>query len=300
MPAKVLRSEATTILFRHRDLKGLNLFRTRQMPSPPILCNGGVEAGIIQKVVSMQVVGVIPARWGSTRFPGKSLTPLGGKPLIQWVFDRCRQARRLNRLLVATDDDRIRRVVEAFGGDVVMTRSDHPSGTDRVAEAIRQLPADVIVNVQGDEPMIDPVLVDRLVESMVSELGWDMATAAAPLTSADEAQRASVCKVVFNGMGQALYFSRWPIPFVRDPSFRPKGVLYWRHVGIYLYRRQFLERLVKEPPSMLEQAECLEQLRALHLGGRIKVLPVETAGMGVDVPEDVAVVEAALRRTMLK
>jgi len=242
----------------------------------------------------MRVVGVIPSRWGSTRFPGKSLAPVCGKPLIQWVVERCRQARRLNDLVVATDDDRIRKAVESFGGRVVMTRGDHPSGTDRVAEAVRHDPADVVVNIQGDEPLIDPDLIDRLVAVMLSTSGWDMATAAAPL-AVEEAGRVTICKVVVDTAGRALYFSRAPIPHIRERDFSAVGTVYWRHIGIYLYRAAFLKRMVAEPPCLLERAECLEQLRALYLGGHIKVEKTQHQGIGVDTPSDVPVVEKALR-----
>ena len=242
----------------------------------------------------MRVVGVIPSRWGSTRFPGKSLTLICGKPLIQWVVERCRQARRLDDLVVATDDERIRKVVESFGGRVVMTRHDHPSGTDRVAEAVRHDHADVIVNIQGDEPLIDPDLIDRLVAVMLPAVGWDMATAAAPL-AAEEAARPTICKVVMDAEGRALYFSRAPIPHIRDRDFNAVDTVYWRHIGIYLYRTAFLTKLVAAPPCLLERAECLEQLRALHLGGRIKVEATRHAGVGVDTPADVPVVEKLLR-----
>ncbi|MCX6993438.1 MAG: 3-deoxy-manno-octulosonate cytidylyltransferase [Kiritimatiellaeota bacterium] len=243
----------------------------------------------------MRVVGVIPSRWGSTRFPGKSLALICGKPLIQWVVERCRQARRLDDLVVATDDDRIRKAVESFGGRVVMTRGDHPSGTDRVAEAVQHAPADVIVNIQGDEPLIDPDLIDRLVAVMLGAAEWDMATAAAPL-AAEEAGRATICKVVVDAEGRALYFSRALIPHIRERDFHAAaGTVYWRHIGIYLYRAAFLKRIVAEPPCLLERAECLEQLRALYLGGRIKVEQTQHLGVGVDTPADVPMVEKALR-----
>lgn len=242
----------------------------------------------------MRVVGVIPSRWGSTRFPGKSLAPICGKPLIQWVVERCRQARRLNDLVVATDDDRIRKAVESFGAKVVMTRGDHPSGTDRVAEAVQHDPADVVVNIQGDEPLIDPDLIDRLVVVMLDSSGWDMATAAAPL-AAEEAERATICKVVVDVEGRALYFSRARIPHIRERDFHDAGTIYWRHIGIYVYRTAFLKRIVAEPPCLLERSEFLEQLRALYLGGRIKVEKTKHLGVGVDTPADVPVVEKALR-----
>jgi len=249
----------------------------------------------------MRTIGVIPARWGSTRFPGKGLAQLCGKPLVQWVWERCRQARRLDELVVATDDERIRQAAAACGARVVMTSAGHPSGTDRVAEAARGLPADLVVNIQGDEPLMDPALIDQLVD-MARATAWDMVTAAAPMAAPGDAahiQSPSVCKVVFDAAGRALYFSRHPIPFVREAQFRPDGPLYWRHIGIYLYRRDFLERLVREPPSLLERAECLEQLRALHIGGAIGVAQTAYAGTGVDTPADVPAAEAALRRAGL-
>lgn len=242
----------------------------------------------------MNIIGVIPARWKSTRFPGKSLTPLCGKPLIQWVVERCRLARRLDEVIVATDDERIRRAVAGLGIRVVMTRSDHPSGTDRVAEATRGLNVDVVANIQGDEPLIDPGLIDRLVDSMNTEHRWDMATAAAPLDV--EVQNPSVCKVVFDREDQALYFSRSPIPFIRNQDFSVDQPVHWRHIGIYLYRTDFLKKLVAEPPCLMERAECLEQLRALYLGARIKVLRTDQAGLGVDMPQDVPNVEAMMKQ----
>lgn len=241
------------------------------------------------------VIGVIPARWGSTRFPGKSLAPICGKPLIHWVIERVLRARRLSEVLVATDDMRIADAVGGKGVRAVMTRPDHPSGTDRIAEAVGRTRADVIINIQGDEPLIDPGLIDRLADSMLSKLEWDMATAAAPLTDEKELNTASVVKVVCNKFGQALYFSRSVIPFVRDADTEHEG-LYWRHVGIYAYRGAFLKKLVKTAPCALEKAEKLEQLRALHIGGRILVLKAGRAGIGVDTPADVKYVEKELRK----
>jgi len=239
------------------------------------------------------VVGVIPARWASTRLPGKALAPLCGKPLIQWVLERVRAARRLDDVIVATDDERIRAAVARLGGKAVMTRPDHPSGTDRVAEAVAGMEAGIVINIQGDEPLIDPGLIDGLAQAMVEDSGWDMATAAAPVRCEEELNRPSVVKVVCDGSGRALYFSRSVIPFVRDTP--PAGLEHWRHVGIYAYRRAFLNRLVATAPCVLEQAEKLEQLRALHLGGRIKVVRTVEAGLGVDTPGDIALAEAALR-----
>jgi 3-deoxy-manno-octulosonate cytidylyltransferase (CMP-KDO synthetase) len=243
-----------------------------------------------------KIAGIIPSRWGSTRFPGKSLAPIAGKPLVQWVVERASQAVRLDVVAVATDDDRIRKACEAFGARVVMTRDDHPSGTDRVAEAAELLEADVVVNIQGDEPMIDPVLIDRVAGVLCEDDAWDMATAAVPLGSDEALQSPDVVKVVFGEAGRALYFSRAPIPHVRDTEeSRELGALiFWRHIGIYGYRRSYLERLVKQPQSLLERAEKLEQLRALHMGARICVIQTEEAGPGVDTPDDIEIAEAAL------
>ncbi|MBI2440728.1 MAG: 3-deoxy-manno-octulosonate cytidylyltransferase [Lentisphaerae bacterium] len=246
----------------------------------------------------MRAVAVIPARWGSTRFPGKSLALIAGKPLIQRVLERCRQAKRLDDLLVATDDERIQKAVTALGARVVMTRRGHLSGTDRVAEAVRGCQAEVVVNVQGDEPLIDPNLIDRLVAVMLAGSEWDMATAAAPL-GADEARQSSICKVVVAADGRALYFSRAPIPYIRERDFQVAETIYWRHIGIYAYRAAFLATLAAAESCLLERAECLEQLRALYLGGRIKVETVAQTSLGVDTPEDVGKVEAALREAGL-
>jgi len=247
-----------------------------------------------------RIVGVIPSRWGSTRFPGKSLAMIGNKPLVVWVIERARQASRLDEILVATDDDRIADVARTAGAAVVMTRADHPSGTDRIAEAIQQIQADVVINIQGDEPLIDPDLIDRVADVLSGSESWDMATAAAPLQTVEELHNPDVVKVVRTLKGQALYFSRSPIPFVRGAaaSFEPTGV-HLRHIGLYGYQRSFLVRLVKEPPGQLEELEKLEQLRALALGCRMKVLDGTTNGIGVDSPSDVPRAEALLRHAGL-
>ena len=245
----------------------------------------------------IRIVGVIPARWGSTRFPGKSLAPIAGKPLIQRVVEQVRKAARLDEVLVATDDDRIRRAVESLGARAVMTRSDHASGSDRIAEAVKNVQADVVVNIQGDEPLIDPGLIDELGQAMASDAAWDMATAAAPLNDPRDLANPSVVKVVFNRQGQALYFSRSVIPYIRDADPEAgEEPLHWRHIGIYAYRRAFLERFVAAPPCLLEKAEKLEQLRALDLGGRMKVVKAASCGLGVDTPEDVKRVEEAIKK----
>ena len=211
--------------------------------------------------------------------------------MILRVAEQALKAERLQSVLVATDDSRIFDTVNEaglFGVKAVMTRSDHPSGTDRIAEAVAEVPCDAIVNIQGDEPLIDPKLIDRLAAE-ISAGEWDMVTAAAPMNPADLTD-ASVVKAVFSRAGQALYFSRSPIPFLRDASGSAEKV-YWRHIGIYAYRRDYLLKLVAETPCSLEKMEKLEQLRALYVGCRMKVIPVDQAGVGVDTPEDVAKAE---------
>ena len=248
-----------------------------------------------------RAIGVIPSRWGSTRFPGKSLAPVGGKPLLAWVVQRARQARRLAEILVATDDARIAAAAESFGVAVALTSPDHPSGTDRIAEAIRGRAADVVVNVQGDEPLIDPALIDRVAGTLLDAADWDMATAAAPIRSAEELHNSDVVKVVRARDGRALYFSRSVIPHVRGApaGHPPVPGEHFRHIGIYGYRRAFLERLVREPPCALENLEKLEQLRALSIGCRMAVLDGEAFGIGVDSPADVPKAEALLRQAGL-
>jgi len=242
----------------------------------------------------MKVVGIIPARWGSTRFPGKALVDIAGKPLVCRVLERAQLATKLDDVVVATDDERIVEAVKAHGGAAVMTRSDHPSGSDRIAEAAEKLGADIVINIQGDEPLIDPELIDALADVMIEEPTWDMATAASPIESDEDVQDPGIVKVVWGAEQRALYFSRAPIPYDRDSSGEVGDVLYWRHIGIYAYQFAFLKRMVSEPQCLLERVEKLEQLRALHIGARMKVLQTRDAGPGVDTPKDVARAEAAL------
>ncbi len=247
-------------------------------------------------MANKRVIGVIPARWASTRLPGKPLAMIAGKPMIQRVAERVVQAKSLDAVLVAADDPRIIAAVESAaipGVRAVMTRIDHPSGTDRIAEAIGQEPCDVAINVQGDEPLMDPALIDRLTEVMVSG-DWDMATAATPIESEEVLNNQSVVKAVFARDGQALYFSRAPIPHVRNAGTDAAGA-HWRHLGIYAYRRDYLLKLVAEPPCALENLEKLEQLRALHIGCRMNILQTDEVGIGVDTPEDVEKVERILK-----
>ncbi len=243
-----------------------------------------------------RVVGIIPARWASSRFPGKMLTSLCGKPLIQWVWERAVQSTELAAIVVATDDQRIQDAVQQFGGEVIMTAPELPSGTDRVAAALAGQEADAAINIQGDEPLIEPALIDQLAREIGSTESWDMVTAAEPVTDPILVEQSSVVKVVCDQAGRALYFSRSAIPFMRDPKEQGNGdSLYLRHIGIYAYRRSFLETLVQTPPVRLEEAEKLEQLRALYIGGQIKVITTQHRALGVDTPEDVPIAEAALR-----
>lgn len=243
-----------------------------------------------------RVIGVIPSRWGSTRFPGKSLHPLCGKPLVQWVVEAAMRAERLDAVLVATDDERIAEAVRSFGGTAVMTRADHPSGTDRVAEAAKPEDDDIVINIQGDEPMIRPELIDALAARMQEDPTWAMATAVTPITNRRDLEARTVVKVVLDRNDAALYFSRLPIPCRRDGEADLASGLYLRHLGIYAYRGAFLKRLVREPPCALEQTEKLEQLRALYIGGRIAVIRTEEPGVGIDTPEDAVAVEEMMKR----
>ncbi len=244
-----------------------------------------------------QIVGVIPSRYGSTRLPGKSLIMLCGKPLVQWVYERACQAKKLNRVLVATDDDRIAEAVRGFGGEVAMTRADHPSGTDRIAEAVEGSDAGIVINIQGDEPLIEPALIDQLADTLQHDPSWDMATAATPITRDEDRDNPACVKVVWGCDNQALYFSRSLIPYPRDPGATVAGPLHWRHIGIYAFRRVSLEQFVQHQAAPLEQIEKLEQLRALAMGFRIKVIEVpEDHGIGVDTPADVPRAEMLLRK----
>lgn len=237
------------------------------------------------------VIGLIPARWASTRFPGKPLHAIAGKPLVQHVWERVSKCSALDAIAIATDDERIKKVAEGFGAKVVMTSPDHPSGSDRLAEAVQSFPeATHVVNIQGDEPLIDPELIDSLVKSLLGDRDLAMATAACPIESEADFHDSNVVKVVLAHNGDALYFSRAPIPWPRNkPSSPPL-----RHLGIYAYRRDFLEKYVTWPPSPLECTESLEQLRALENGARIRVVRTEHAGIGVDTPEQAQFVESLI------
>ena len=247
----------------------------------------------------MRVIGVIPSRWGSTRFPGKSLALIAGKPLVRWVVDACLKAKVLDEVVVATDEGRIADALKGCGARVAMTRADHPSGTDRVAEAAGAQDDDIVVNIQGDEPLINPALIDAVAAKLKDESRWQMSTACAPITSLEDLNATTIVKVVLDAHDGALYFSRLPIPFKRDGEADLVSGLYQRHIGIYGYRGAFLKTLVAEKPCALEKSESLEQLRAMWLGGRIGVVRSQEIGIGVDRPEDVAVIEKLIRENGL-
>lgn len=240
-----------------------------------------------------KVLGVIPSRWGSTRFPGKPLHIIGGKSLIQHVWDQCAKCKNLDDVVVATDDERIAEAVQAFGGKVAMTREDHPSGTDRVAEVAVQFPEMThIINIQGDEPLICPDLIDEMAEKMTSDPDLPMITAANPLDpAAPEVHDTNVVKVTIDKNGRALYFSRSPIPFVRS---RVDALTYYRHKGIYGYERDFLLSFVEWEPSLLEQVEGLEQLRAMENGARIQVILTDDDSPGIDTLEQAAILDSKI------
>ena len=255
----------------------------------------------------MKTYAIIPSRYGSSRFPGKPLAVLAGKPLVAWVVEAVTKAKGLDAVLVATDDDRIVKAVEAHGGTAVMTPSDLPSGTDRIACAARNFLGrdfdddDILVNVQGDEPLIDPALVERLAAKLKDDARWSMATAVTPIRNAADFAAKTVVKVVLDRDDGALYFSRAPIPCRRDaePDFasRPLNLSTsqpLRHLGIYAYRGAFLKRYIAEPPCGLEKTEKLEQLRSLWMGAKIAVVRTDDEGVGVDTPEDAARVEGIL------
>lgn len=240
-----------------------------------------------------KAVAIIPARWGSTRFPGKMLHPILGKPLIQHVWERCQETKSISQVIIATDDMRIAEAAFAFGAEVALTSEDHPSGSDRIAEVAKNLSGvKHIINLQGDEPALDPHLIDRLVKHLQNESKLEMITAATPFESAEDIANPNNVKVVTGVHDQALYFSRSPIPFDRDGTAKPN---YLWHLGLYGYRRDFLLEYVKWKPTPLEESEKLEQLRALEHGATIKVLTTTHRALGVDVPEDVARAEAALQ-----
>src|SRR6266511_974201 len=274
---------------------------TRCSHSVEIRSSAEETGSVSPQIRREQVVAIIPARYASSRFPGKPLVDLAGKPMIQWVYERTCQAAGVGRVLVATDDERISSAVQGFGGDAVMTSPTHPTGTDRLAEVAASLDAELIVNVQGDEPLIEPAAIDAALKPFAEEPTLVMGTLRCPIPTLDELFDISITKVVTDADDFALYFSKAPIPYHRDawgpitnmvPRLRLAGgttpVVGWRHIGLYVYRRTFLLAFARLPQTPLERLEQLEQLRALEHGYRIKVVPTQYVSVGVDTPDDVA------------
>ena len=241
-----------------------------------------------------KVAVVIPSRYASTRLPAKPLHPIAGKPLVQHVWERCARAKGVEKVIVATDDMRIAEAAFGFGAEVAMTSDKHRSGTDRVAEVAKKLKGYThIINVQGDEPLVDPVVVSKLAASMAKDREIEMITSASIFTPEDDITNPNMVKVVLDRESNGLYFSRSVIPYVRNDGVRPQ---YYRHQGIYGYTTKFLLQFVKWKPGILEQAESLEQLRALENGAKIRVVLAKHAAVSVDTPEDVTAVERILAR----
>jgi 3-deoxy-manno-octulosonate cytidylyltransferase (CMP-KDO synthetase) len=252
----------------------------------------------------MAVVAIIPARYGSTRFPGKPLAKIGGRPMIQHVYENASKARVLDRVLVATDDRRIVEAVRAFGGEVMMTAKQHASGTDRLAEVARKIKADWVVNIQGDLPFVKPETIARVVQPTRRNRSIPMGTACSPIYDEAEWRNPNVVKVVADAKGFAIYFSRATIPYPRHPVPQrhahgiklEKKIWGHRHLGLYVYRRDFLLRFARLQPTPLERTESLEQLRALVYGYRVYVAGVDDQSVEVDTPEDLVRAENYMKR----
>ena len=241
-----------------------------------------------RKEKQIRVLGVIPARYASTRLPGKPLIKIGGKPMIQHVYQQCLKAKLIDKVIVATDDKRIYDAVIKFGGNAAMTSSKHRSGTDRIGEIVKWqnseiAQCDIVVNIQGDEPFINPANIDKAIKPLLKDKTVNVSTLAFKIKDKKEINDPNVVKVIFDKDGDAIYFSRNPIPYDRD---RKGKVNYYKHIGLYVYRKSYLQRLIKMKPSKLEQAEKLEQLRILENGGKIKVVVTNIDSHSVDTRED--------------
>jgi 3-deoxy-manno-octulosonate cytidylyltransferase (CMP-KDO synthetase) len=243
----------------------------------------------------MRAIGVIPARFGSTRFPGKPLKLIAGKPLLQWVIEGSRSSKSLQEILVATDHPEIFALAEKCGARAVMTPSELATGSDRVFAAVKEIEVDIVVNIQGDEPLIRGELLDKLVAPMLSDATLPMATLARQIQPGD-LHSSNTAKIVVNRRSEAIYFSRFPIPYTRIDAAGQTPVCL-KHIGLYAFRKSFLAEFCAQPATPLELAEGLEQLRALYLGARIQVVEVDHESWGVDTPDDVAKVEQLLGRS---
>jgi 3-deoxy-manno-octulosonate cytidylyltransferase (CMP-KDO synthetase) len=251
----------------------------------------------------MRITAIIPARYASTRFPGKALAEIGGKPMIQHVYERTCKASLVSRVIVATDDTRIADAINLIGGEAVMTSTSHETGTDRLAEVAGGLDTDIIVNVQGDEPLISPEMIDQAIEPFLYDPALKMGTLKTRIKSLHDFLSPNVVKVVTGANGCALYFSRSPLPFFRDKwqdlkdeSFISGKLLCYKHVGLYVYRRDFLLQYAAMPQTFLEISEKLEQLRAIENGTRIRVVETEFESIGVDTPDDLAKAQERYRK----
>lgn len=234
----------------------------------------------------MKAIGVIPARYASTRFPAKVLANLAGKPVIAHVWEKAKSCQKLDEVLVACDHDSVFKAVKAFGANAVMTKPEHPSGSDRIAEAISTKPEyDIIINIQGDEPFIDPKVIDSLVDLMKKDSGLGVATAVKEIVTEGDLNNPNVVKCVIDESGCALYFSRSPIPYNRNVQ-PPKGMKRYKHIGIYAYRRDVLNKFTTWSKTCLESIEQLEQLRFLEKGHKIKTIVTDYESVAIDVPED--------------
>lgn len=253
----------------------------------------------------MKITAVIPARYASTRFPGKALAEIDGKPMIQHVYERTARATLVSRTIVATDDPRILDAVHKIGGEAIMTSTSHETGTDRLAEVAASLDSDIVVNVQGDEPLICPDMIDQAIHPFFEESTLQMGTLKTRIKSLHDFLSPNVVKVVTDNLSNALYFSRSPMPFFRDKwkdlkdeSFCCGKLLCYKHVGLYVYRRDFLLKFASMPPTFLEISEKLEQLRALENGIRIRVVETEFESLGVDTPDDLLKAQLRYQQTL--
>ncbi len=239
----------------------------------------------------MKIVGIIPSRYASTRLAGKPLKDICGKTMVQRVYEQSERASNVDQVIVATDDQRIYDTVKSFGGDVVMTSKDHQTGTDRLAEAVKNIDADIVVNIQGDEPLIDPQMIDQAVSPLIKDNSIRMSTLKKKINSQEEIASPHVVKVVTDKDNFALYFSRAAIPYPRNNT----EIDYYKHIGLYVYRKEFLLEYAKMDSTSLEEQESLEQLRVLENGYKIKVVETEYQAIGVDTPEDLEKVRRAVK-----
>lgn len=254
---------------------------------------------MLKSIVPTRILGVIPARFASSRFPGKALANIAGKPMIQHVYERAVRSRYLSELLIATDDEQIASAARQFGAPVRMTRADHPSGTDRVAEVASAVDSDCIVNIQGDEPLIDPDAIDAAILSVLGDPDVAMGTLMRRIENPEDIPNPNVVKVVPDLRGRAIYFSRLPIPYVRDEREGSQALTRFKHIGLYVYRRELLLSYSDLPVGPLEQAERLEQLRAIENGYAIRVVETEYDSLGVDTPADLQRVSKLFEASLL-